>query len=225
MFAHLVLKKAATALASGVAGALVVDSVKRGAGGRSLRSSAVTVTAWGLRGRRSAEAGAESVRLATGDIVAQARARVGEQAPPPQAATNQTTSTEPVPGTTRSTDAPDAADQHAAQRRSTASSHMADLAAAPGPLVNRLPAAPRGVTATRGSSEVARLVGAAAPAEQAACQMMSDAAETPSASAILTTVQMLADQGGQRLPQAAAGHPGSRLRRRRRVLSPYLSTS
>lgn len=85
MVATRILKKAAAAVVSGVAGALVVDSVRNGVAGRSLRSGAVTVTAWGLRGKRSAEAGAESVRLATGDIVAEARARVGEQAPPPTA--------------------------------------------------------------------------------------------------------------------------------------------
>lgn len=80
-----VVTKAAAAVASGVAGALVVDSVRNGVAGRSLRSGAVAVTAWGLRGKRSAESGAESVRLATGDIVAEARARVGEQAPAPAA--------------------------------------------------------------------------------------------------------------------------------------------
>jgi hypothetical protein len=83
-----VVKKAAAAVAGGVAGALVLDSVRKGAAGRSLRSGAVAVTAWGLRGKRSAESGAESVRLATGDIVAEARARVGEQAPPPAAGTS-----------------------------------------------------------------------------------------------------------------------------------------
>ncbi|GAA2007898.1 DUF1490 family protein [Nakamurella flavida] len=75
--------RAAAALASGIAGAIVVDRVKSGSGRRPLRGAAVAVTTWGIRARRSAETGAENVRLATGDIVAEARERVGEQAPPP----------------------------------------------------------------------------------------------------------------------------------------------
>ncbi|MBM9469326.1 DUF1490 family protein [Nakamurella leprariae] len=75
--------RAAAALASGIVGAVVVDRVKAGAGRSALRRSAVAVTTWGLRGQRRLESGAESVRLTTGDIVAEARERIGEQAPPP----------------------------------------------------------------------------------------------------------------------------------------------
>lgn len=86
MLATKIVRMAATAVASGVAGALLVDSLKKGVAGRSLRSGTVAVVGWGLRGKRSAEAGAESMRLAAGDVIAEARARVGEQSPPPVAA-------------------------------------------------------------------------------------------------------------------------------------------
>lgn len=57
--------------------------IKRLARTRALHDSAVTVTSWGLRGARAVETGAERARLATADVVAEARERIGEQAPPP----------------------------------------------------------------------------------------------------------------------------------------------
>jgi hypothetical protein len=73
-------------VASGVVGVLVVDAVKSRVGRSALRRSAVTVTTWGLRSRNGVEAAAEHLRLATGDVVAEARERIGEQAPPPDVA-------------------------------------------------------------------------------------------------------------------------------------------
>lgn len=77
------LIKAAHMVATGVAGAAVYDGVKRLARSDAVRSATVTLTALGLRGVRAAETGAEKMRLATADIVSEARARIGEEAPAP----------------------------------------------------------------------------------------------------------------------------------------------
>lgn len=78
--------KAAGVVASGLVGAAAYDGVKRLVRSDALHAAAVTATSWGLRGARAAEAGAERARLATADIVSEARERIGEQAPPPGAA-------------------------------------------------------------------------------------------------------------------------------------------
>mgnify|MGYP003339016936 CR=1 FL=1 len=62
------------------------DGARRVVRSGAAREGAVTALAWGLRGKRRAEIGAENVRLTSGDLLAEARARVGEQAPPPSAA-------------------------------------------------------------------------------------------------------------------------------------------
>jgi Protein of unknown function (DUF1490) len=77
--------KAAGLLATGVVGAAAYDGVKRFVRSDVLHAGAVTVTSWGLRGARAAEAGAERARLTTADIVSEARERIGEQTPPPGA--------------------------------------------------------------------------------------------------------------------------------------------
>lgn len=70
-------------IVTGVAGAAAYDGVKRVARRSVVRGAAVTVTSWGLRGARAAETGAERARLATADIVSEAREKIGEQAPVP----------------------------------------------------------------------------------------------------------------------------------------------
>jgi hypothetical protein len=75
--------RAARAVATGLAGAIAYDGVKRIARTDVIRGTAVTGTVWGLRGFRAAEAGAEKARLVAGDIVSEARERIGEQAPAP----------------------------------------------------------------------------------------------------------------------------------------------
>lgn len=77
--------KAGSTIVTGLVGAVAWDGVKKAAETGAVREGAVTTVALGLRGKRRVEAGAERVRLATGDIVADARQRVGEQAPPPGA--------------------------------------------------------------------------------------------------------------------------------------------
>ncbi|WP_106964911.1 DUF1490 family protein [Amycolatopsis orientalis] len=66
-----------------MAGAAAYDGVKKVAKSNAVRQATVTVTAWGLRGARAAEAGAEKARLVTADVVSEARARIGEEAPAP----------------------------------------------------------------------------------------------------------------------------------------------
>jgi hypothetical protein len=88
---HGLAAKLVSVAVTGVAGAAVYDGAKRFArtmaDSRVLRRAAVTVTAVGLRGARVAEAGAERARLAAGDIVSEARERIGEQTRPPGPAT------------------------------------------------------------------------------------------------------------------------------------------
>ena len=89
IFTGHLLTKAAGMLISGIAGAAVVDRLKQPGNGNIARRGAVTVTTWGLKGKRRIETGAENMRLSAGDIVAEARERVGEQAPPPAEPVNQ----------------------------------------------------------------------------------------------------------------------------------------
>jgi hypothetical protein len=83
-FSGLIVRAAQT-VATGLGGAIAYDGIKRVARSDLLRSAAVTVTTWGLRGARAAETGAEQARLTVGDIISEARARLGETAPVPGA--------------------------------------------------------------------------------------------------------------------------------------------
>ncbi|MGQ0483212.1 MAG: DUF1490 family protein [Pseudonocardia sp.] len=78
-----VVGKAAGVVLTGLAGAVALEGVKKAGRAKVLRAGAVTVTAWGLRGARAAETGAEKARLAAADIVSEARGSLGEQSPPP----------------------------------------------------------------------------------------------------------------------------------------------
>lgn len=75
--------KTARVVGTGLAGAVAYDAVKRFARSGAVRGATVTGTVWGLRGLRAAETSAEKTRLAAGDIISEARARVGEEAPAP----------------------------------------------------------------------------------------------------------------------------------------------
>lgn len=79
--------RAGATMVTGVVGAATYDVARRAVRGTPVRESAVILTAAGLRGTRKAEEVAESVRLATGDIVAEARERLGEDARVPGAPT------------------------------------------------------------------------------------------------------------------------------------------
>ncbi|HEY5858611.1 MAG TPA: DUF1490 family protein [Aldersonia sp.] len=83
--AYGLLAKAASLVVTGAVGAAAYDAAKRAARRVSVHDAAVTATAWGLRGTRKAEQGAESARLKLADVVAEAKERVGEEAAPPAA--------------------------------------------------------------------------------------------------------------------------------------------
>lgn len=78
-----VLGRAGGLVVSGLVGAAAYDGVKRA--GRRLpgREVAVTSATWALRGVRQAERAAETARLSAADVFAEARGRLGEQAPVP----------------------------------------------------------------------------------------------------------------------------------------------
>lgn len=79
--------KASATLVTGVVGVVAVEAAKKWAIPLWGRKTAVTAAALGLRSVRAAEVGAENVRLYGADLLAEARAQVGETAPPPGAAT------------------------------------------------------------------------------------------------------------------------------------------
>lgn len=80
------LGKAAATVVTGLVGAVAWDGTKKVARTVPGREVAVVATSWGLKGVRRVETGAESARLATADVIAEARERNGEQTPVPAAA-------------------------------------------------------------------------------------------------------------------------------------------
>lgn len=83
-----VLRHAAGAVASGVAGVLVVRVAEGGEPGSLPRKVAVGATRWGIVASRRAGAAVERLRLAAGDVRARAYADLGETVPPPSRATD-----------------------------------------------------------------------------------------------------------------------------------------
>lgn len=78
--------KAASTVLTGLVGVSAYEVLKKALGSAPLHQAAVTATEWSLRGTRKAEEAAESARLKVADVVAEARERIGEEAPPPAAA-------------------------------------------------------------------------------------------------------------------------------------------
>ncbi|OSC43088.1 DUF1490 family protein [Mycobacterium decipiens] len=83
MAAYGFLAKAATLVVHGVVGAAAYDVVRKAAAKAPLRATAVSAAELGLRGTRKAEEAAESARLRVADVMAEARERIGEEAPTP----------------------------------------------------------------------------------------------------------------------------------------------
>lgn len=83
MPAYGVLTKAATLVVHGVVGAAAYDLVRKAAKKAPVREAAVSAAELGLRGTRKAEEAAESARLKISDVMAEARERIGEEAPTP----------------------------------------------------------------------------------------------------------------------------------------------
>ncbi|OBJ71103.1 DUF1490 family protein [Mycobacterium sp. 1274756.6] len=77
------LGKAATTVVTGVVGVTAYEALKKALAKAPIHETAVTATEWGLRGTRRAEEAAESARLKVADVVAEARERLGEEAPAP----------------------------------------------------------------------------------------------------------------------------------------------
>jgi type IV secretory pathway TrbL component len=77
------IAKVAATVVTGAVGAVAYDALRRTVAKAPLRGVAVSAAAVGLRGVRKAEDGAESARLSVADVVAEARERLGEEAPPP----------------------------------------------------------------------------------------------------------------------------------------------
>ena len=83
MMWHVVLAKAATTVVTGVVGVAAFEALRKASAKFPARQAAVNATALGLRGVRAAEANAERARLVIGDVVAEAREQIGEEAPAP----------------------------------------------------------------------------------------------------------------------------------------------
>ncbi len=80
---HGLFGRAAAWVATGVAGAAAYDLLRKAVAKAPLHATAVSAAELGLRGTRKAEEAAESARLKLSDVMAEARDRIGEEAPTP----------------------------------------------------------------------------------------------------------------------------------------------
>ncbi|MCV7422755.1 DUF1490 family protein [Mycobacterium yunnanensis] len=83
MVLHGMVAKAASTVVTGAVGVAAYELIRKAATKAPVHEASVAATAWGLRGTRKAEEAAERARLKVADVVAEARERVGEEAPPP----------------------------------------------------------------------------------------------------------------------------------------------
>lgn len=83
MVVHGLLAKAAGTVVTGLVGVSAYEALRKAVRSAQVHNAAVTATEWSLRGTRRAEEAAESARLKLADVVAEARERIGEEAPPP----------------------------------------------------------------------------------------------------------------------------------------------
>ncbi len=77
------LAKAAGTVVTGLVGVTAYEVVKKAVAKAPLHETAVKSAELGLRGTRKAEEAAESARLKIADVMAEARERIGEEAPTP----------------------------------------------------------------------------------------------------------------------------------------------
>ncbi|WAJ46395.1 DUF1490 family protein [Mycobacterium sp. Aquia_216] len=77
------LAKAAGTVFTGLVGVTAYEVVRKAAAKAPLHQTAVATAELGLRGTRRAETAAESARLRLSDVMAEARERIGEEAPTP----------------------------------------------------------------------------------------------------------------------------------------------
>lgn len=83
MALQVLLGKAASTVITGLAGVTAYEVLKKAAKKAPLHQTAVATAELGLRGTRKAEVAAESARLKIADVMAEARERIGEEAPTP----------------------------------------------------------------------------------------------------------------------------------------------
>lgn len=83
MAIHGLAVKAASTVLTGAVGVAAYELARKAVSKAPLHEASVAAAAWGLRSTRKAEEGAEHARLKVVDVVAEARERIGEQAPPP----------------------------------------------------------------------------------------------------------------------------------------------
>jgi hypothetical protein len=86
MAGYALLAKAASTVVTGLVGVTAYDLLRRAAKKAPLHQTAVSAAELGLRGTRKAEEVAESARLKVSDVMAEARERIGEEAPTPSVA-------------------------------------------------------------------------------------------------------------------------------------------
>ncbi|WP_025737702.1 DUF1490 family protein [Mycobacterium genavense] len=77
------LAKAAGTVFTGLVGVTAYEVVRKAVAKVPLHQTAVATAELGLRGTRKAETAAESARLRLADVMAEARERIGEEAPTP----------------------------------------------------------------------------------------------------------------------------------------------
>lgn len=82
MVSHGLLVRTAGTVFTGLVGVSTYEMLRKAVGVAPVHRAAVTATEWGLRGTRRAEVAAESARLKVADVVAEARERIGDDAPP-----------------------------------------------------------------------------------------------------------------------------------------------
>ena len=83
MAVQALLGKAAATVITGLAGVTAYEVLRRAVAKAPLHETAVKSAELGLRGTRKAEEAAESARLKIADVMAEARERIGEEAPTP----------------------------------------------------------------------------------------------------------------------------------------------
>ncbi len=86
MVVHGLIGKAATTVVTGLAGVTAYEALRKAWVKAPVHETAVTAAEWSLRGTRRAEEAAESARLKVADVMAEARERIGEEAPTPAVA-------------------------------------------------------------------------------------------------------------------------------------------
>ncbi len=83
MVGYTLLAKAASTVLTGLVGVTAFEVVRKAAKKAPIHQTAVSAAELGLRGTRKAEEAAESARLKISDVMAEARERIGEEAPTP----------------------------------------------------------------------------------------------------------------------------------------------